>query len=233
VKPFDDPRVRRAIRRAVNPDEYIALITRGDGIIIGPVTYALKDYTLPVDEVKQLLPYNPQEAKQLLQAAGQSSLTIKPEFPPRNADHLNVFQRQMSAVGITVEGVPLDLGTWASSLFNSKPSASFHSNQEYPTPEAALAWHVTGGPFGVGKYDTGFTDPQVDAEWKRAAGILDQTQRIKAYLDLQRLIISKEMADFHFYANKSNTVISNDVINAPRGLGSLGNYYVKDMWLNR
>ncbi|MGH2587037.1 MAG: ABC transporter substrate-binding protein [Dehalococcoidia bacterium] len=233
VEPFGDPRVRRAIRRAVNPEEYIQLITRGDGVIIGPVTYALKDYTLPVDEVKRLLPYNPQEAKQLLQAAGQGNLVLKPEFAPRNADHLNVFQRQMGAIGVTVEGAALDLGTWAASLFNSKPVTSFHSNQEYPTPDVALAWHVTGGVFGVGKYDTGFSDPQIDADWKRAAGILDEQERITAYQELQRLIISKEIADFSFYANRGNSVISTDVIDAPRGLGALGNYYVKDMWLNR
>ncbi|MBI2760497.1 MAG: ABC transporter substrate-binding protein [Chloroflexi bacterium] len=233
VKPFDDPRVRRAIRRAVNPEEYIQIITTGDGITIGPVTYALKDYTLPVDEVKKLVPTNLQEAKQLLQAAGQSSFTIKPEFAPRNADHLNIFTRQLAAAGITVEGAALDLGAWAASLFQSKPPASFHSNQEYATPDIALAWHVTGGVFGNGKYDTGFSDPQVDADWKKAAGILDEKERIKAYQDLQRLIISKDMADFHFYALRANTVIANDVINAPRGLGSLGNYYAKDVWLNR
>jgi peptide/nickel transport system substrate-binding protein len=234
IKPFDDPRVRRAIRRAVNPDEYIAIITRGDGVVIGALTYALKDYALSSDEVKRLLPYNPQEARQLLQAAGQANLVLKPEFATNlSADEVNIFTRQMQVAGVTVEGVPLDPGTWLSNLFNSKPVTSFHPNQEYATPDFALQFHVTGGITGNGKYDTGFSDPQVDADWKRAATILDEKERIKAYQDLQRLIISKDMADFHFYASKSNLLVTNALMNLQRGIGALGYYYYKDLWLNR
>jgi peptide/nickel transport system substrate-binding protein len=234
VKPFDDPRVRRAIRRAVNPEEYIALITRGDGVVIGPVTYALKDYTLPVDEVKRLLPYNPQEARQLLQAAGQASLVLKPEFDTAlNTEETNIFTRQLQAAGVTVEAVALNQAAWAANFAQVKASCTFHGNQEYPTPEHALQWYVTGGIFGNGSFDSGFSDPQVDADWKRAATILDEKERIKAYQDLQRLIISKDMAEFQLYANRANVLISNVVIDNPRGIGGLSSYFVKDIWLNR
>ena len=31
-KPWDDPRIRKAVRRAVNPQEYIQLLKFGDGV---------------------------------------------------------------------------------------------------------------------------------------------------------------------------------------------------------
>ncbi len=112
-KPWDDPRIRRAVRRAVNPQEYIQIIGRGDGFWIGPITYAMRDYALPEEEVKRLMPYNPQEAKQLLQAAGQPNLTFKFQHPTSSnvIDYVNIFVRQMQAVGITAQAEPMDAGT--------------------------------------------------------------------------------------------------------------------------
>src|SRR5262249_51212152 len=105
--PWKDARVRKAMRRAMNPQEVIELVLKGDGVVIGPMTYAMGDYALSSDEVKKLWPSNPQEAKQLLQAAGQPNLTIKPTFATNlSSDEVNIYQRQMSAVGATLQAQP-------------------------------------------------------------------------------------------------------------------------------
>lgn len=234
-KPWDDPRIRRAVRRAVNPQEYIQIIGRGDGFWIGPITYAMREYALPEEEVKRLMPYNPQEAKQLLQAAGQPNLTFKFQHPTSSnvIDYVNIFVRQMQAVGITAQAEPMDAGTWVAQYFQSKLTASLSLNQEYANPDFALHWYVTRGITGNGRYDTGFSDPEVDAAVKKAAGILDEKERIKAYQEAQRLIIAKDPPFWNFFGIRSNVLVSNEVINYPRGLGSLGYGFVKDIWLNR
>jgi|GEM_PF-1064759 len=235
VKPWDDPRIRRAVRRAVNPDEYIQIIGHGQGKWIGPVTYAMKQYALPEDEVKKLMPYNPQEAKQLLAAAGQPNLTFKFQHPTSSnvIDYVNIFVRQMQQVGITAQAEPMDAGTWVAQYFQSKLTASLSLNQEYADPDLALHWFTTGGITGGGQYDTGFSDPEVDAAVKKAAMTIDVNERIKAYQDAQRLIISKDPPFWNFYGVYANVVLGGYVMNYPRGLGSLGYGFTKEIWLNR
>jgi peptide/nickel transport system substrate-binding protein len=65
VKPWDDARVRRAVLRATNREEYIQLITRGAGVQVGLVSPFLKGYALPDDELKRLQPFDAQEARRL------------------------------------------------------------------------------------------------------------------------------------------------------------------------
>ncbi len=234
-KPWDDGRIRRAVRRATNPDEFIQIVAHGLGEWIGPVTYAMKGYALSTDEVKKLMPYNVQDAKQLLQQAGQPNLTVKFQHPTSSNvnDYVNIFVRQLQAAGMTPQPQPEDAGTWVAQYFQSKLDASLSLNQEYATPDFALQWFVTGGITGNGHYDTGYSDPEVDAAVHKAATILNEDERKKAYLDAQRLIISKDPPFWNFYGTYSNTVVAKYVVNYPKGLGSLGYYFVKDIWLNK
>jgi peptide/nickel transport system substrate-binding protein len=234
-KPWDDPRIRRAVRRAVNPDEYIQIVAHGLGKQIGPITYAMVGYTLPDDELKKLMPYNPQEAKQLLQAAGQSNLTLKFQHPTSSnvTDYVNIFVRQMQAAGINVQPEPQDAGTWVAAYFTNKLTASLSLNQEYANPDVAMHWFTTGGITGNNHYDTGFTDPEVDAAVAKAAGTIDEAARKQAYLDAQRLVIGKDAPFWNFYGAYANVVAAPELMNYPRGLGSLGYYYTKNLWFNR
>jgi peptide/nickel transport system substrate-binding protein len=234
-KPWDDPRIRKAVRRAVNPAEYIGIIGHGQGAQIGPITYAMKDYALPESELKTLMPYNVQEAKQLLQAAGQPNLTFKFQHPTSSIvnDYVNIFVRQMQAAGITAQPEPQDAGTWVAGYFQSKLNASLSLNQEYANPDFAMHWFATGGITGNNRYDTGFSDPEVDAAIKKAAGTIDEKERIKAYQDAQRLVISKDPPFFNFFGVRSNVIVAKEVVNYPKGLGSLGYGFTKDIWLNK
>jgi ABC-type transport system substrate-binding protein len=183
-----------------------------------------------------LQPFNVQEARQLLQAAGQPNLTFKFQHPTSSntADYVNIFVRQMQAAGITAQPEPQDAGTWVANYFQSKLTASLSLNQEYSTPEFFLKWYTTKGIVGAGLYDTGFSDPEVDAAVKKASGMLDEQERIKAYQDAQRLVISKDPAVWYFFGVKANTLIDNAVINYPAGTGdSLAYGLRKDVWINR
>lgn len=233
-QPWGDQRLRKAMRRAMNPQEFIDVILRGDGVIIGPMSYAMGEYALPSDEVKKLWPYNPQEAKQLIQAAGLTNLVIKPTFAPNLSENeVTVYQRQLAAADIKLEAQPLDAGTWLADFFNSKPNSTFHTNQEYANPDFQLQWHHTGGITGNGRWYNGYSDPAMDVEIEKAAGIFDEAERKKAYLDVQRKIISIDPPHFHFYAYKQQIVTTGDMMNYHRGIGSLIFYYYRDFWLNR
>jgi peptide/nickel transport system substrate-binding protein len=236
VKPWDDPRIRRAVWRAMNPQEYIQLIAHGDGVRIGLITYAMKQYALPDDEFNKLAPFDIQQSKQLLQAAGQPNLTFSFQHPTSSVvpDYVNIFVRQMQAAGITAKPEPSDAGTWVAGYFSNKLTASLSLNQEYSTPETPLLWYKTNGITGNNHYDTGFTDPEVDAAVDKAASTLDEQARIKAYYDAQRLIISKDPPFWNFFGSKAYAVVAPEIQNYPHGIGAnLGYYQLRNIWLNR
>jgi peptide/nickel transport system substrate-binding protein len=235
IKPWDDPRIRTAVRMAINPEEYIQLIAHGQGKQIGPVTYSMGKYALSDDDLKKLMPFDIKQAKQMLQAAGQPNLTFPFAHPTSSnvPDYVNIFVRQLQAAGITAQAQPMDAGTWVAQYFASKLSASLSLNQEYATPEFAMNWFKTGGITGGGQYDTGFSDPDVDAALTKAAGIFDENARAQAYQDAQKLVISKGLPFWNFFGGYTNINVDSYVMNYPRGIGSLGYYFDKEIWLNK
>jgi ABC-type transport system substrate-binding protein len=82
-KPFDDPRVRRALHRGIDRREVVDVIGSGSWVKVGPVGQAISFWALPQEELETLPGYRTgaereqdiMEARQLFEAAG------KPELP--------------------------------------------------------------------------------------------------------------------------------------------------------
>ena len=237
-KPWDDPRIRRAISRAINRDEYVQLLNHGQGQGIGLITNAMHPYDLPQEELKtKLQPFSIKDAKDLLSAAGQPNLTFDFNHPTSSTmpDYANIFVRQMAAAGMTAKAQPQDAGTWVAQYFASKLVFSLTLNQEYQDPNSALLWYHTNGITGNGHYDNGFSDPDVDKAIDDAAQQFDETARIKAYLDTQRLIYSKDPAFLNFVNinGGNNTVVQSYVQNYEATEYSIGYWFWQDVWLNK
>lgn len=230
-KPWDDPRVRRAVSRAMNPKEYIDIIGHGVGEPIGPMTYAFPE-ALPKDELAKLQPFNVAEAKQLFQQAGVSSFKFQHPTASNIVDYVNIFVRQMQAAGVTATPEPLDAGTWLAGYYTSQHSASLSLNQQYETPDLALQWFRTGGITGNGHYETGWAFPELDEAIDKAAATMDAKERLQAYRDVQRTIISKDPAFLNFFGLRAEAIVKPYVKNYPAGLGSLGTAF-HDLWLDK
>jgi peptide/nickel transport system substrate-binding protein len=236
-KPWDDPRVRRAVHRATNRQEYIALIGKGEGDPIALISTGMNPYALSTEEVAKLAPYNVAEARQLFQAAGVTEFkyTYSATGGAIN-DYVSVFTRQMQAAGVKAVAEPLDQAAWLAAFFENKLSATMTGTQEYPHPSFTLAWHESKGISGNGRYLTGFSDAEVDAGLAKAAGTIDNQARVEAYREVQRLLLNKDPALFHFFATKANTLIAPKVQNYPVGTGSLGSggfgsAFLRDIWI--
>ena len=232
-KPWDDPRVRRAVNMAINRDEYIQIIGHGVGEPIGPLSYAFKNEALPAEELKKVQPFDVNGAKTLFQQAGIKELSFAHPTSSNVNDYVTIFVRQLQAAGVTAKPQPLDAGTWVAQYFGTKLDASLSLNQTYNNPDTALQWYHTGGITGNNKYDTGFSDPEVDAAIDKAAGTLDAKARSAAYQDIQRLVFKKDPPFINFFGLKTVVVYRDFVQNYPVGLSQLGNALVKDIWLNK
>ncbi|MBA4181577.1 MAG: hypothetical protein C0506_13385 [Anaerolinea sp.] len=228
-----DERVRKAVNLATNRDEYIQIIGRGAGEPIGPITYAFPKYALTKDELKAAQPFNVADAKKAFEAAGVKEFSFSHPTSSNMADYVNIFVRQMSAAGVTAKPQPLDAGTWVAGYFTSQLSASLSLNQAYQTPDHAVQWWATGGITGNNKYDTGWTDPAVDALIKKAAGTLDEPGRITAYKDLQKLILSKGTGFFNIYGTYTELLHAPEIKGLQYGTGALGTAFLADAWTTK
>ncbi len=235
AKPWDDARVRRAVSRAINRDEYTQLIGHGVGTPSGLIVPSMTDYALPQDELKsKQQPFDAKDAKSLFDAAGIKEISFShPTSGATTADYVNIFVRQMQAAGITAKADPQDAATWLSNYFNTKISASLSLNQDYQTPDVALQWYQTGGITGNNKYDTGFSDAAVDAALKKAGSTIDDNERKNAYKDAQRLIYSKDPPFLNFINRPNDVLIATALKGVHRGVASLNTAFIPGYWFNR
>ena len=231
-KPWDDPRARRAVNMAMNRKEYVDIIGHGVGEPIGPLTYAFKQALSPADLAKAQ-PFDVTGAKALFQQAGVTAFKFQHPTSSNVVDYVNIFVRQLQAAGVTATPEPQDAGTWVAGYFQGKLSASLSLNQQYMYPDHAMQWYHTGGIFGNNTYNTGQSDPELDDAIDKAAAIFDDAGQVKAYQDLQKLVLSKDPAMIHIFGQRTERLVKPYVKNYVAGLGSLWYTTLPDLWLDK
>ena len=234
-KPFDDPRVRRAVSRAINRSEYVRIIYGGDAQANGLVHWPLGSYALPPDELeKTYQPFDLADAKALVSAVG--GIKFKMLFPgstsiQEHAQHLAIFVEQMRAAGIDIEQDGVDFGSWIDNYHGLKYDSSLALNQMYETPELPLAFHTTGGPFGDKSYIQGMGDPEIDAAVARVNRTLPLDERLAAVHDAQKLIYSKDPAFLPLVSPYAYMAYAKTVKNIPVGVGTT-NFLLNTYWMD-
>src|SRR5690606_5405979 len=126
----------------------------------------------PQDELEQLQPFDPDDARALFEAAGVDTISFVYPTSSNMPDYVNILVQQLQNVGVEVRPEPLDAGTWVSGYFQSQHEASFSLNQAYKTPDSALLWYRSGGVTGGGQYSTAHYSDDLDAQIDAAASIL-------------------------------------------------------------
>ncbi len=112
MAPFDDVRVRQAMRLIVDRDEMVERVLSGHGRV-GNDMYGVLDGSYPKD-----FPQRKQDieaAKALLKEAGQENLSIELFAPDDTAglpEYITAFAEQAKEAGITVTATVLDGGTY-------------------------------------------------------------------------------------------------------------------------
>ena len=183
--PFDDVRVRQAMRLIADRPQMVAQALSGHGHI-GNDLYA------PFDEAYDLaLPQRHQDiekAKSLLKAAGQSSLTV--DLVSTNGalgmnEGAQVFAQQAKAAGITVNAKILDSGAFYSAQYLKWPfSTDFWGSRNYLSQVAA-------GSLPTSPYNESHWPATADSKflslYKQALGTVDNKKRTEIVHEMQKL----------------------------------------------
>lgn len=172
-KPFDDVRVRQALRLVVNRQEMLDQVFGGKGRV-GNDVFGVFDKDFPTD-----LPQREQDidqAKSLLKAAGQENLVIELITTPNAPGMIpaaQVFVTQAAKAGVTVNIVqqtPTDY------FANSYLKATFSQDYWQTLPYLVTAGQDMAGldaPFNACK----FNDPEYNALYAQAIAELDKAKR--------------------------------------------------------
>jgi peptide/nickel transport system substrate-binding protein len=236
--PTDDIEVRRAINFGTNREA----IARAVWFNIwppasGPLTKASWAYD---PAVETYYPYDPDKARQTLEAAGWTEgdggirekggqrLELSLIYAVGTWTWTELFQAQMKDIGIDVKILQVE------PLAAGQASASGEANIS-PTLFSASDPSILGLVFHsrmIGMFNwTFYQDPQLDTMLDQAITIMDIEQRKKAYGDIQKLIMDQALI-----IPLADTVLVfvlrpevHDLKVDPRGLPM----YLQDVWLDK
>jgi peptide/nickel transport system substrate-binding protein len=238
-KPWDDDRIRKAALYAINREEYIDKVYRGEAKANGLVHWPQGDLAFTDDELNELQPFDPAQSRELIRAAtGNDTVKVKVMWPADSAIeehnlHLPIWLEQMKAAGFDVEQDPQPFATWLDNYTNLNYDASLALNQVYEYAEFNMDFQHSEGPARNNIYTTGVGRlyPEIDAAIDDAKTKTDPEEFKQAMHDLQRLIYEKGPSFMPIVSPYSFTLYSDRMKDVPQGLGASA-LFVNTWWID-
>lgn len=183
-KPLDDVRVRRAISMAVDRQAVIQGAADGLGVPIG--SFYVPGAPAYIDTTG-ITPYDPAQAKALLQEAGINNLTLTITVPPTPyaRQGSEVIAAMLAQVGITAKIENVEWAQWLSKVYGQK---------EY---DLTIISHVE--PFDLGNfakpgYYWNYHSPAFNALYARIQAAADEQERAQLLAQAQKLVAEDAVA---------------------------------------
>lgn len=197
---WDDIRVREAFYRWFNADTYIDLVANGWAVpTTGQIPEGLTKWLLTPEEAGDFKRYDPEEARQLLDAAGfdfNETVELTTIASPVNETALQVMESQMRDVGITnITYKVAPASEWLPNIaLTGDYDISCVQHPGYDTPLNPLRLnHTNSGNINAWN---GIRDPEVDAMIEESETLLDQEANIALVKAIQIKLLE-------LYANNS------------------------------
>ena len=226
--PFDDPRVREAIKLSVDREQMVESVLLGFGFVGNDL------FGLGFPSYNDALPqrtYDPDRARALLTEAGYDSLEVTlhtSQVVPGMLESATIFKEQAKASGIevTLEVLPGE--------------AYFDIEQTYLSPSAPFYQSIWGSTFESQAVDglladspyneTVWNRPDWEAAFRDAQGVIDGNARAAALQELQVPLYEEGgyvIWGFSAIIDAASPRVQGIV---PSGVFNLGHYDFKEWW---
>ncbi len=207
--PLDNPMVREALNYAINRDDIVQAALFGAGVPGGPLSPALDNFALPVDQFG-CFGTDPEKAKALLVEAGVSTpIQLELLVLPRDDTKAiaQVVQQQLAAVGVELTLDIPEIGKFVQDWRNSEFDMFVSLNSGTIEPDDYFyRTFRSGGSTNVFQYE----NAELDALLDQGRQETEPAARKAVYEDVQRSLACDGPAAFLTYG-QLYTAASNDV----------------------
>ncbi|MFN8522425.1 MAG: ABC transporter substrate-binding protein [Chloroflexota bacterium] len=215
-KPFDDKRVRQALRYALDTEELIQKATSGAAKPSGPIPTGHTDWFLKPEELRYAKP-DLAKAKALLAEAGATNLKFtilcSPQYPEFVSIAL-VMQDTYKKLGINAEVEQIEWGNFTkrSAAPTFDYDISITAFTFFPDPDSYTYpyYHSKGTRNPTNSPGAQYKNPKVDELLDKGRQVNDKAQRLTIYNELQKLL-EEESPFFWFYAGLNIEAVRSNV----------------------
>lgn len=209
VAPFDNVKVRQAIRMGFNRDDIQDAVFYGTGAVSNTLLPEGNPFRAEVEGWG----YDPEAAKALLAEAGfADGFSAKMRIissSPWAVTASQIVQAYLAELNITIEIEQIESTTWFSEVFtNSEFEMSMVAHTSKVDPDLSMLDILHSGDLGTKNY-TQFSDPEMDALLDQGRVEIDPEKRKQIYADAQKIFVERSgyvvlnIQDL-FFAQRSN-----------------------------
>jgi peptide/nickel transport system substrate-binding protein len=172
VPALGDKRVRQAMNYAVDREQILETIALGAGRVTTQVVPANSLAYVP--ELDERYPYDPDQARALLEEAGfADGVEFTAPTPPTYQTYMEAIAGYLADVGITMNLEVIDGSGFIEAMVSGDyPASVFTFGSEHPHSDFSIMV-LDGGSLNI----LNTTDPEVDRLYKEAAGSDEDEQR--------------------------------------------------------
>ncbi|HWK23390.1 MAG TPA: ABC transporter substrate-binding protein [Ureibacillus sp.] len=233
-EPFNDLKVRKAISMAVDRQSMVDAIY-GGGEISSPVNPSLGDWALPLEERKELLPYNPEEAKKLLAEAGypngfDTKMIVTNGYGEQLVRVAQWVAEDLRNIGINAEIEIVEYATYFSERW---PNVDYDMGVGYQTYfQEPDEWLRTQLHTDGARNWYNISDPELDKMLDKQRLILDVNERKEYVYNIQRYVLENLANPLPLTTYYTKTPV-HDFVKDLYPHASYGYGYLRDVWLDK
>jgi peptide/nickel transport system substrate-binding protein len=229
---LQDKRVREAMDVSIDRDAMIQKLAFGEGKVCGPVSWGLEFWSLPQDELRERYKRDVAKARQLLEAAGASDLTLDMKFYSGTpTDLAAMIKDQMADAGITINLVPVEIGTWYADRSTLNYQLMCREQIPYPSEQYVLQFFHTKN-WTRDQPPIHQEEPELDALLDKILATPDIDERQKLVVQATRMVLDRHGPFVSCFAPYAYTARW-DYVRGYEEVEPTAVLYSYDMWLDK
>jgi peptide/nickel transport system substrate-binding protein len=229
---LQDVRVREALDISIDRDAMIDKLAFGEGKVCGPVSWGLEFWSLPQEELRERYKRDVAKARQLLEAAGASDLTLSIKFYPGSpSDLAAMIKDQMAEAGVTINLVPVETGTWYADRGSLNYELMCREQIPYPSEQYVLQFFHTRN-WTRDSAPQHLPEPELDALLDKILATPDINERQKLVFEATRMTLDRHGPFVSCFAPYAYTASWNYVKGYAEVEPTMANF-TYDMWLDK